>query len=333
MNLLHRLLVTPDHYERSVLVDHLVRHGDHDDARAALAVFLADPSHTTADLLPIVVAHGGPAEAEQLMAHLVASGLHGSDEPDDLLSGPVDDVLAALAEMRHEPVKAVLAREVFTPAGGARWSLNHAAAHGLLHFDCAEYQQQIVDAIRACHGHNLFDEATPVLVAKLTDPDRQAQILAELYELGSTTASSDCNSGILRGFALSGAAGRPWFLKALLNPTWECDSESTGTVHHAHDGLDEAGVTFAELLDAVRAEPDGNREHAVHLLVTLLELRARDIRPHAETCTELYRLFFARGDGENLDDLVEAANLDTDRSHDLQQLLLIRMALELEEMV
>lgn len=127
MSLPHRLLVTSDHCERSVLVDHLVRHGDHDDARAALA----HPSHATANPLPIVVAHGGQAEAEQLMAHLVASGLHAPDEPDDLLSPSIDDVLAALAEMRHEPVKAVLAREVFTPAGGARWSLNQAAAHGL----------------------------------------------------------------------------------------------------------------------------------------------------------------------------------------------------------
>ncbi|RRD03309.1 hypothetical protein EII34_14695 [Arachnia propionica] len=324
MTLLARSLTTPDVHERATLVAHLARHGSPDDARRALAAFLTAPSSETATLLPIVVAHGGQVEAEQLMAHVVASGLHTPDEPDDLLAQPIDDVLAALAEMRHEPVKAILAREVFTPAHGARWSLNQAAAHGLLHFDCAEYQQQIVAAIQACHGRNIFDEATPVLVARLTDPDLQARILADLYELGTTTASVDCNSGILRGFALSGAAGRPWFLKALLNPAWECDAGGTGTDHHAYEGLHEAGITFAELRHLVRAQPDENRAHAVNILVMLLAKRIHDTRPHAETCTELYRMFFADDDGETLDD-------GDGHTHDLQQMLLTRLALELEE--
>ncbi|MDO5066088.1 MAG: hypothetical protein Q4D96_02255 [Propionibacteriaceae bacterium] len=324
MSLFARLTQSPDPWERAALVDHLVRHGSHDDARAALVVFLANPSHETSGLLPIVAAHGGPAEAEQLMAHVTASGLHTPDEPHDLLSQPLDDVLTTLARMRHEPARAVLAREVFTPAHGTRWSLNHAAAHGLLHFDCAEYQQQIVDAIQACFGRNIFDEATPVLVAKLTDPDRQARVLADLYELGTTTASADCNSGILRGFALSGAAGRPWFLKALLNPAWECDSGSTGTIHHAYEGLHEAGVTFAELWDLLNAQPDQTRDHATRVLIALLDKRAHDPHPRAETCSELYRLFFAREDGQNLDD-------DGERTHDLQQFLLTRFAMELED--
>lgn len=319
-----RLVNSSDHHERSVLVDHVVRHGSHVDALEALGIFLADPSGTTADLLPIVAAHGGPAEAEQLIAVLDATGLHTPDEPADILIQPVAEILTALAEMRHEPVRAVLAREVFTPAGGSRWQLNQAAALGMLHFDWPDHQEQILAAIRACYGRNIFDEATPVLVAKVTDPDLRDLVLAELHELGSTTASTDCNSGILRGFARSGAAGRTWFLKALFNPAWECDSESTGTVHHAYEGLHDAGITFAELWDLVRTQPDENRGHATAVLTVLLEKRIHDTRPRAETCTELYRLFFASDDGENLDDGDECV-------HDLRQFLLTRMALELEE--
>jgi hypothetical protein len=52
-------------------------------------------------------------------------------------------------------------------------------------------------------------------------------LLEGIFQPGSTTASTDCNGGIILGVALYGAKGLPCFRQIMLSPHWQAGCNKT----------------------------------------------------------------------------------------------------------
>ncbi len=287
------LLAARDVCEAEAWASRLVRLGGPRDAAQAADAFLAAvdrfPENDLIPLLEVVAAHGGHAEGAKLYAWVTEKGLADNSRLDEIrMQELVGEVLITLARLEFSAAIPLIADTAFECQ---KWQLQYDAVLGLLHLDCAEYQDRIIRGIQACYGHSIFPEAMPALVCKVIDKDVQAQMLHELYELG-TFCSLDCNSGIVEGFARSGAAGRPYFKAALYDPFWECDEGGTGTLWASYQGLDLQGLTFAEIIYDLHAMTDpAQRRHVTSLLVALLKQRAHDVTgTHIENFLELHRL-------------------------------------------
>ncbi|MDO4877897.1 MAG: hypothetical protein Q3966_01195 [Neisseria sp.] len=210
--------------------------------------------------------------------------------------GSLDDecrcaLLEVLAAAAYPPVKKVLAETVFY-GDKEDYYLQAACSLGLLNFDCAEYQHEIQTALESCYGKTLFPEYTPVLAARLDNPQRRAAALAALYELGEF-CSTDCNGGIVRAFALCGGEGEPYFRRAVSDPSWECDNTGTGTLADTHFGMMSLRWPLADLARLARSAGDEEgRDHFARLIIQLLAFCLHAERGWHEPWLKLYKDFF-----------------------------------------
>lgn len=259
------------------LVYAVVRCGGPSDARALLPTFLDAPFDFYHQyLLPVFAAWGDAATAE---------AIYGTCAPAHHEVAP-PEVLELLGRLRYAPARPLLVRYAFDASD---YYYSKHAVLGLLHFELDDLHELIEQAVEATCGQALFAEFVPALVSKL--PQRAA-LLEKLYHSGTTVCSTDCNAGILLGFALSGAEGLPWFRKALFHPAWE--ASNTGTALWAGRGLGFLGLGLGDLFAEVAQQDDEEAvAYGTRVLFTLLEVRLHDrYTPHAETFASLLRRLF-----------------------------------------
>lgn len=104
-------------------------------------------------------------------------------------------------------------------------------------------------------GKHLFNEFVPALSFKT----KREELIEELYQWGSETASVDCNAGILLGIALYGEKTRRLFKKILWDRCWEAFSSSTGTGYWAFVGMQHLQISFAELYKEIKEASQQSR--------------------------------------------------------------------------
>jgi len=222
----------------------LLKCGNGKDAEALLTTFLEQPTDfDRGQLLPILARFGNDATAQLLFENcFTADGLK-ADMPEALLQ--------VMGQLRYRPAEDVV--RSYALIDNNDYYASMYGVLGLLHFSCAGYEQQIEEAIRNTFDKSLFNEFVPSLVCKL--PNRM-ELLPVLYEHGSSICSTDCNAGILLGFALCGEQGAGYFRQALFNPDWQVYATGTGTRYWASVGMAFAGVGFKELYADLQQEND-----------------------------------------------------------------------------
>lgn len=266
------------------LVCAVVRCGGPDDARALLPSFLGAPFDFYHQyLLPVFAAWGDGATAEAIF-RACAPGHHEVAPP---------EVLELLGQLRYEPARPLLTRYAFEPSD---YYLSKHAVLGLLHFDLDDLADVIKPAIEATYGQNLFPEFVPALVSKLR---HREGMLEKLYASGTTVCSTDCNAGILLGFALCGAEGLPWFKKALFNPAWEAGNTGTGTAFWAYRGLAPLGLGIGDLFGEVaQLRDEEGAAYGARVLLSLLEKKLRHhLADHPERFASVYLSLFGQPNG------------------------------------
>lgn len=280
------------------LVNSVLKCGDKSDADRLLPQFLSDPQDFHhALVLPVFKKFGDRHHARALFEACIGSGKF--DPQTDA------EILEVLGSLQFEPVKQLLVNYAFVETD---YYLSRHAVLGLLHFDCGELQDTITGEIEKCYGRNLFPEFVPALVCKLRD---KTATLEKLYELGNTTASTDCNAGIILGFALSGKEGEWYFRQALFDPAWELFSGATGSVYQAYRGLHFLGITFRELHQHLKQISDPQTlDYALTMLLSLLEMKIMDRENTGpESFADLYQSLFKWTEKkDNLIDLCQKAN-------------------------
>ncbi|ANE51755.1 hypothetical protein [Flavisolibacter tropicus] len=267
----------------------ILKCGDVKDAEALLPVFLEKPSHFyRTQLLPILGMFGTNAIAQGLLENCFATNQLKADMPEELLH--------VLGQLRYEPAIDMLSSYALSDTSG--YYPSKYAVLGLLHFPCEGYEQQIEAAIRNTFGKNLFNEFVPSLVCKLKNRDA---LLPILYEQGVTVCSTDCNAGLLLGFALSGVEGANYIRKALFDPAWEADATGTGTAYWASKSMQYTGVSFEELYAAIKQEDNPDKlDYQLRVFESLLSRRLESVEEplrleHSkskESFTTLYELLF-----------------------------------------
>lgn len=254
------------------------------DADALLACFLEEPDDPyRADLLKVIRKFGDVSHAQQLAENCFRDGM--------LIEHVNEEVLEIIGYFGYEPIKPVLAAYAFDETQGDYYQ-KCCVVMGLLHFDCLEYRDLIRSEIEKCYGQGLFPEFIPSLVCKL---ENRTEILEKLYELGNESASTDCISGIILGFSLCGAEGRPYFDRVLFDPNWESCDNGTGTAVYTYRGMKNLDIRFRELYDRVRAvENEPELTYYMENFLALLDLEI-DNAPlsEEEPANELYELLFA----------------------------------------
>jgi hypothetical protein len=197
---------------------------------------------------------------------------------------------------------------------GADWGAHASAVDGLLNLPCDSIRDGIRAEVERCYGRNLFPEYVPALAFKTGDPT----LLEGIWTLGSTTASTDCNGGIILGIALYGEAGRPYFRRLMWDPYWEADSTATGSLGALYAGLQCLGTgvvdVHRELLARLPDTPHPRGDAAVMLgvLESWLGVRGSAIRGcegPVERGADVHRALFDGGasGGETLADALRAA--------------------------
>ncbi|HEX2908917.1 MAG TPA: hypothetical protein VHO69_18740 [Phototrophicaceae bacterium] len=285
----------------------IAQYGGLADALGLLPHLLKVDELTQECLLLPIAAHGDTAVAQWLVEHCLAGV---SPKP-----GITSEVLWALGFLGYEPAEALLIEHLTQDKTADYYSLQ-AVCLGLLHFSCAAYQDVIRREVEACYGQNLFKEFVPALAYKTGAPD----LLDGIYELGRTTASTDCNGGIFLGIALYGA--RDLFKSVLWDEYWEAGGYGTGTDRWAFVGTQILGLTLAELYQETFQH---NVDYRLDIFHRLLAARLHwplsplhFVSPPNETCADLWLLlnrwsnpnqtqpdFLLRAEGELRDKLAQ----------------------------
>ena len=297
--------------ETRAAVELITLHGGPDDALALLPLLLQ--CHQHADLLlPLFLGWGTHSLVEQCVQRFFNNVAFDPQTP--------SSVLHLLGYFGYEPATRALWTHARMQAAFGDYDHHTAACLGLLSLPCSAIQQAIATEIRSYRGKNLFPELVPVLAHKTQDPE----LWSFLYELGSTTASTDCNGGLISGIAFYGRLGAPLFERLLWDPYWEAYGGGTGSDRWAYAGLHVLQWPLAEVLHAgyeqvlTTTEPR-QQEHSWQVLLALLNLAidhprlwVRGIAYQPLDYAALYRHFFAwRGNQEGR--LIECAKLLPDQ--------------------
>jgi hypothetical protein len=216
----------------------VARYGGSEDADALLDLFLEAPAEYRRACVLDAVMRAGTGDTARRLASACLSGGR-------LKKGTQANVLHALGFLGFADARDALWAHA---QDGSDHSEQQAASLGLLNLSCAGLEREIEAAIRACVGKNLFPEFLPALACRTENPN----LLQTIFDLGRTTASTDCNAGIVYGIALFGDAGSTHFDQLLFDPYWEAYGPGTGTQWWAYDGFRHLGGSLAALARQVR---------------------------------------------------------------------------------
>jgi hypothetical protein len=316
----------------SSIIDAYIRairqRGSAKDAQALFNFFLKNPSdYYSGYLLPIFAQFGNQNTAKTLMELCFVN--------ETLQAGIHEDVLHVLGRLGFVPALPILRKYAFEIED---YYLSRSAILGLLHLDCQKFENQIIAEIEKTYNQNLFNEFVPSLVCKVQKP---TGILQKLYQLGNTVCSTDCNAGIILGFALSGRAGEAYFRQILFDPYWETYSSGTGTVYWTYIGVVSLGIHFADLYQVIKKNSTKidlayHLEVLYHLLNT--KINAQGIFPlkfidlsQMESYISIYRQLFQwenPNQRNNIIDLAKTVNLH-EKYYELEHLITHKIGEEL----
>ena len=300
----------------SAMVNIIVKYGSKSDAEVLLPQYLTNPQDFDHSyLLPVFKKWGGTPVAEaRFRVAFLGDRLKADADP---------EIMEVLGHLQYAPVMPILADFLFKEKT-TDYYISAYASLGLLHFDCSGLQKEIKESIEDCYGKNLFPEFVPALVCKLKD---RQQVLENLYELGNTTASTDCNAGIILGFSLCEEEGIPYFMKILFDPDWETGSSATGTVQYVYKGLKNLEISFKTVYEYMISASDSVNE-SLDVFFALLRKRINDPDlHHPESFADLYTLLFTITTGSQnsaLTDLAEHAG-KRGEADELENLLLLKV--------
>ena len=306
------------------LANVVLRCGDKADADILVGSYLSNlRDFHFSYLLGVFKKFGDYEIAERLFNGCIVDGRLGENSD--------GEILEVFGHLNFEPIKPVLIYYAFNDAD-ADYYVVRSAILGLLHFDCADIESLIQAEIEKCYGKNLFSEFVPALVSKLSE---RTEILEKLYELGSTTASTDCNAGIVLAFSLCGAEGEAYFRKILFDPLWETGASATGTVYFTFDGMVNLGITFRELYQEIRLMEDSEqKEYALCVFTALLEVLSYQVEYKGNgSFKEIFVTLFKwknANESDNLEHLVSKSGLKDD-VHRIMKLLELRMEMAMLE--
>jgi hypothetical protein len=221
----------------------IARLGAREDAWALFAAFLENPAKRAYMLTPIRVLGDGEL-AHELFQACVQNGR--------LCDGMPEDILLCLGYMGYVLAESLLWKYVAQKAdyGDHGYDYGSAACLGLLHLPCVALKEAIAAEITSHSGKNWWDvELLPALACKTG----HSSLLEELYQWGSTTASTDCNAGLVLGIALYGEQGSAYFKRLLWNPDWEAHASATGTRHYTYLGCRYLGISLFDLYSELQA--------------------------------------------------------------------------------
>lgn len=223
--------------------------GGPDDAAALLDRMLTAPDDLVCWAL---MAHGTRDTGEQLLKKFIERGA--------LRDGAPEVVLHALGYLGVEEAEPIL----WTAAHAPDHYVHQSACLGLVDLPCAGREGAIADAIRACHGRNLFGEFWPALAGKVGDPS-----IIEPFIADGSPISTDCFGGVLLGVALLGE--RDLFERVLFDPFWEAVDGATGNRRWCGLAVRILGLSICRLL---RARRDGIDDETIDTLAALVQLHA-----------------------------------------------------------
>ncbi len=175
---------------KNIYARSIAQYGSAEDVEVLLPAFLEAVEQREELIEPLMV-HGDISTAKTLFTACF--------KKEQLRSGVPEDILHCLGYLGYLPAQAVL----FEYAKSGDYFLSKAACMGLLNLPCDGLERKIEREIKKCYGKHLFPEFIPALAIKT----KNESFLPELFQLGQTTTSTDCNSGIILGIALYGEQG------------------------------------------------------------------------------------------------------------------------------
>ncbi|MEW6735884.1 MAG: hypothetical protein AB1489_31615 [Acidobacteriota bacterium] len=297
--LLHTYTATETHAHNYVLQNAYIRtiahYGSQEDVDLLLSAFLENPQSRDQLLGPLMIL-GDTSTAHTIYNHCL--------EKEQLIEGVSPSVLHCLGYLGYTAVEPIL----LNYAKSGDYTLSRAACFGLLNLPCEGLENEIEEEIKKCFGKHLFPEFLPALAIKTNNDD----LLEQIYELGNTTACTDCNGGIILGVALYGVKGLRLFKEIIWNLRWEADSSSTGSNWCLYLGTLCLGIKLSELYLELknRLHESVNLLHDFSVLSALINRRIegqymglRFIAENNESYTDLYRAIFIWSD-PNWDDSI-----------------------------
>lgn len=304
----------------------IIRHGSMEDVKALLPVFLEVPQQCE-ELIQLLMSHGDILTAQAL----VENCFQGEQLRDRVPEG----VLHCLGYLGYTPAQQIL----FEYVKSGDYYLSQAACMGLLHLPCEGLEREIEAQIKQCYGQSLFPEFIPALAIKT----KNDFLLEEIFHLGQTTASTDCNGGIILGVALYGKKGFDLFKKIIWSPNWEAFCGATGSRFYLYIGMQYLGISLLDIYLELKKRQK-QQEHGLYVIEALLKLRI--IRPPMalrfvsevdESYSQIYTALFTWSEPNHEDNLIGLAkNIfgDSDRIvsglYEIERQLLLRMEQEIE---
>ncbi len=292
--------------------------GSSADAEALLPHFLSRPDDLNySALLPVLMQHGNSKVAETLY--------HSSTESQRLKPGVDEMVLQVLGALQYEPCRPMLVYYALEQEP-YDYYLNMHAVLGLLYMNVSDLTPAIQNSIENCYGQSLFPEYVPALVGKLPQTLQQS-ILPKLFELGETTASTDCLGGIVLGFSLCGAVGEAYFWKAFFTPHWEMGMTGTGLRQNTFTALNNLQISFQQLYQKVKTLEKTLQPYGLEMLLAMLAQKVEEPLHlnSSESITDIYTTLFGWKSSEesnNLSNLADRLNKreEADRIENLLEL-------------
>ena len=311
----------------------ITQYGSYEDVKILLPVFI-EATEQRDELIEPLMVHGDILTAKALFKACF--------KKEQLRSGVPEDILHCLGYLGYLPAQPLL----FEYAKSEDYYLSKAACMGLLNLPCDGLERKIEREIKKCYGKHLFPEFLPALAIKT----KNESLLQELFQLGQTTTSTNCNSGIILGIALYGEQGFDWFKKILWNPDWDTVNSSTGARFSLYIGTQILGIRLVELYLELKKRHTSNlisnfqQKHDFNIIISLLDLQIvcpriglRFVPELNESYTQLYIDLFTCSDPNHDDSIIGLASQTFGYGHDIvsklyeiEKRLLLRMEQEIK---
>lgn len=282
-----------------IFIELFLREGDSDDIEKLTNLFLEEPQNSyRAMVLDVIMTSENEKIAEKLYYNCFENG--------KLRDGVSPEVLKCLGYMKYEPVKKILVSYIKSNY----YSENKNSCIGLLNFDCSEYEDVIIEEIENCFKSSIFNEFVPALASKVKSREYKEII----YEHGRTTASVDCNAGLIAAIALLGE--KELFKKIIWDEKWEVFDCGTGTGYWSFIGMQILKISFRELYSDIinlvkDKEESAKVKYKLGVLYTLLKSKLEfTVMPFkisylSEKYEEIYKYIFEPEDTLSLSEILE----------------------------
>lgn len=268
----------------------ILNHGCYEDAVALSEIGCGNAIHTAT--LWIIMKYGDQTIGKKLYQRYVEKG--------QLKTGSSEKLLHLFGYLGVAEASDMLFQYAQSTQGA--YSEGCESVWGLLSLRLTQYRAQIEEEISSYHGKKIFPELFPAL-GYIAENGEMAHFI---HQLGLTTASTDCNGGLILGLALfpKECDGGELFEQIIFDPRWACYGGGTGSERYLYQGLKIRGITPVDcylLLKKYLEEKHTPKEisNGFNVIISMLEMTLVNppllIRGYSEWSLdyiELYHAFF-----------------------------------------